>query len=265
MSSSLANKTFALTAAGSGIGLVTAILLARSHASAISICDIDPNLFDIARDKLLAINPNLKLLFTQVDITDSSAVTAWIDLTISNFHALDGCVNCGGTINFASSTTAPLFLSETNDTWRRVWSLNLDSVFYCLRAEVAAMQSVQLASSINQSTRSIVNIASAASLVHDPSILSYSLSKRALVDLTTTISKDVASLNIRVNCVSPSATRTGMALRWYKDEQACEEDMAKRGITLLEPERVAEAIVWLLGEESRMVSGQNIAVGASEP
>ena len=56
-----------------------------------------------------------------------------------------------------------------------------------------------------------------------------------------------------------------MALRWYKDEQECEEDMARRGITLLEPERVAEAIVWLLGEESRMVSGQNLAVGASAP
>lgn len=61
------------------------------------------------------------------------------------------------------------------------------------------------------------------------------------------------------------ATKTGMALQWYKSEEEAVADMAKRGITLLEPERVANAIVWLLGDESGDVSGVNVPIGASVP
>ena len=59
------------------------------------------------------------------------------------------------------------------------------------------------------------------------------------------------------------ATRTGMALSWYKNEEEAEADMAKRGIILLDPERVTETITWLLSEDSAGVNGVNIPVGAS--
>lgn len=58
------------------------------------------------------------------------------------------------------------------------------------------------------------------------------------------------------------ATKTGMALSWYKDEEEAEADMAKRGVILLDPERVAETITWLLSEESAGVSGVNVPIGA---
>ncbi len=54
-----------------------------------------------------------------------------------------------------------------------------------------------------------------------------------------------------------------MSLSWYKNEEEAEADMAKRGIILLDPERVAETITWLLSEESAGVNGVNIPVGAS--
>lgn len=54
-------------------------------------------------------------------------------------------------------------------------------------------------------------------------------------------------------------------MQWYKDEEEAVADMAKRGITLLEPERVSDTIVWLLGQESDGISGVNIPVGASAP
>ncbi len=59
------------------------------------------------------------------------------------------------------------------------------------------------------------------------------------------------------------ATKTGMALSWYSSEDEAVADMAKRGITLLEPEQVADTIIWLLGDESSGVSGINIPIGAS--
>ena len=86
-----------------------------------------------------------------------------------------------------------------------------------------------------------------------------------MVSLTTTISKDVAEFGIRVNCVSPSATKTGMALRWYASEAEAEADMERRGIVFLEAEEVVRVVVWLLGEECGRVSGINVPVGACAP
>ena len=119
--------------------------------------------------------------------------------------------------------------------------VNLSSVFYSMRAEVSAMLKLP------PSHRSIVNFSSAASLVHDPTILVYKISKAAVVSLRTTVSNDVAEFEIRVNCVSPSATKTGMALRWYESEQAAE---------------VVRVVLWLLGEEIGRVNGVNLLVVA---
>jgi NAD(P)-dependent dehydrogenase (short-subunit alcohol dehydrogenase family) len=261
---SISGKSYALTAAASGIGLATAVRLATLGARAISMSDMDDSLFPSASEKLLAINPKLQLIQTKVNATDSAALTAWINDTVSQVGALDGCVNCAGTINFAATTTKPLFLSETDETWKHVMEVNLNSVFYSLRAEVAAM--IKLPKPTKPSEfRSIVNFSSAASLVHDPTILSYQISKAAVASLTTTISKDVADSGIRVNCVSPSATKTGMALRWYKDEAEAEADMEKRGIVFLEADEVVDVVVYLLGIESGRVSGVNVPVGASSP
>ena len=54
-----------------------------------------------------------------------------------------------------------------------------------------------------------------------------------------------------------------MSLSWYKNEAEAEADMARRGIIMLDPERVAETITWLLSEESTGVNGVNIPIGAS--
>lgn len=56
-----------------------------------------------------------------------------------------------------------------------------------------------------------------------------------------------------------------MSLSWYKNEEEAVADMAKRGITLLEPAQVSDTIVWLLGNESDGISGVNIPIGASVP
>ena len=233
--------------------------LATLGAKAISIADIQEDLFENAEKELKTINANIDVLTSKVDATSSSEIAKWIDNTIEKFGTLDGAVNCVGTINFAASQEAPLFLNETDESWNRVMNLNLSSVFYSMRAEVKAMIKLPKA------PRSIVNLASAASLVHDPTILTYSVSKAAVASLSTTVSKDVAQFDIRVNAVSPSATKTGMALKWYKNEEEAVADMKKRGITLLEPETVANTVVWLLGEESTNISGANIPVGASPP
>lgn len=195
---SLAGKVFALTGAASGIGFATCCRLARLKARAISIGDVNPSLFDGARKKLLAINPDLQVSTTKVDVASSLDVNAWVKDTVNTFDALDGAVNCAGVINTSANQQTPLFLNETDESWNRVVGINLTGILYSMRAEVKAMMALPT------SPRSIVNIASAASLFHDPTILSYCVTKAAVANLTTTVSKELGPLGIRLNAISPS-------------------------------------------------------------
>lgn len=197
---SIAGRVFALTGAASGLGLNTCCQLARLNARAISIGDINPDRFEVAQKKLLKISPGLQILLSKVDVAASDEVIKWAENTVKTFGALDGAVNCAGVINSqaALQRTGPLFLGETDESWNRVVGINLTGMLYSMRAEVKAMMDLPKA------PRSIVNIASAASLFHDPTILSYCVTKAAVASLTTTVAKDLASVGIRLNAVSPS-------------------------------------------------------------
>jgi len=256
---SIAGKVFAITGGASGLGLSTCYKLASLRARALSIGDIDVNRFDEVKKKLRSINPDLQVATTRVDITSSREVNSWIQDTVGTFHELDGAVNCAGTIGVPTSQKQPLFLNETDETWNKVLGLNLTGVLYSMKAEVKAMMELP------KRPRSIVNFSSAASLVHDPTIMSYNVSKVGVASLTTILSKDVAPFGIRVNAVSPSATNTGMAVKWYKDEEEAAADAKRRGINFIQQERVADAVTWLLSEDSMEVSGVNIPVGACAP
>jgi len=198
---SIVGKVFALTGAASGLGLATSCRLAKLKARVISIGDVNPSLFEGARKKLLAINPDTQVSMTKVDVTSSRDVNAWIKDTVISYDDLDGAVNCAGVINMSTSQRSPLFLDETDESWNRVLGINLSGVLYSMRAEVKAMLELP------KRPRSIVNISSAASLFHDPTILSYCVTKAAVANLTTTVAKDLASLGIRLNAVSPSESR----------------------------------------------------------
>jgi chanoclavine-I dehydrogenase len=195
---SVAGKVFALTGAASGIGFHACCKLARLKARAVSIGDINPSLFDVARTKLQAINPELQVFTTKVDVASSLDVNAWIKDTVNTFDALDGAVNCAGVISTPTSQQTPHFLNESEQDWNKILGINLTGVLNCTKAEVRAMMDLPKA------RRSIVNIASASSLFHDPSIMSYCVTKAAVASMTTTIAKDVGHLGIRMNAVSPS-------------------------------------------------------------
>lgn len=204
---SIAGKVFALTGAASGLGLATSCRLARLNARVISIGDIDTNHFETARKRLLAINPDTQVAMTKVDVASSRDINAWIKDTVNTYDDLDGAVNCAGVINASTSPKLPQFLDETDESWNRVLGINLSGVLYSMRAEVKAMLELP------KRSRSIVNIASAASLFHDPTILSYCVTKAAVASLTTTVAKDLdlALLGIRLNAASPSRfTRRGI-------------------------------------------------------
>ena len=170
------------------------------------------------------------------DVTDEAAVDGFI----ADNGPFDWAANVAGTsgvyANVADSTT---------DAWRKTMSVNLDGVYFCLRAELRA------------GVRSIVNVASAAGRMGVPGMAAYAASKAGVISLTRSAAAEVASTGVRINCVCPGSVRTPMLTGFVGGDEKTLEAMGKGAPMrrLGEPHEVAEAIVWLLSEKASLVTG----------
>jgi NAD(P)-dependent dehydrogenase (short-subunit alcohol dehydrogenase family) len=171
-----------------------------------------------------------------VDVTDEAGVDAFV----AGHAPLDWAVNCAGFpgvyANVADSTT---------ETWRRTMSVNLDGVYFCLRAELRA------------GARSIVNVASSAGRMGVPGLAAYSASKHGVIGLTKSAAMEVARQGVRINCVCPGTVRTPMLRGFVGGDEGVLEKMGRQAPMgrLGEPREIAEAIVWLLSDAASYVTG----------
>jgi len=255
---SLADKVFAITGGASGMGLATAKRLAKFKARAVCIGDFNTSSFEAITKEIQSINPSTKVLTTKLDVSSSASVNSWISEIIEKFGALDGAVNAAGLAQVVGARKSPTILEETDETWERTMGVNINGIFYSTRAEVKAMVGLP------KSPRSIVNISSLASMIHGADTYAYGVSKHGVASLSTSISKDVLSFGIRVNTVSPAATRTPMLPQFFPANVGGEV-IDTMGYNLIEPEDIAETVAWLLSDESSKISGVNLAVGDSPP
>jgi NAD(P)-dependent dehydrogenase (short-subunit alcohol dehydrogenase family) len=131
--------------------------------------------------------------------------------------------------------------------------VNLDAVYFCLRAELRAMRAA--------GTGSIVNVASSAGRMGVPGLAAYSASKHGVIGLTKSAALEVARQGIRVNAVLPGSIRTPMLRGFVGGDEATLEKMGRRApmARLGEPEEIAEAIAWLLSDAAGFVTGNCLA------
>ncbi|KAL6240264.1 hypothetical protein RBB50_012830 [Rhinocladiella similis] len=254
---SVQGRVFAVTGGGSGMGAAICTLLAQRGARAVAASDLSKDGLDTLKASLKKINVETQVDCTVLDVTITSAVEDWIKGIVDKFGDLHGACNAAGFPQRIGETELPNILGEPTDAWNRVFKVNLDGVFYCTRAQIKAMKS------LNKTDRGIVNISSMASLEHVPDIYAYRTSKAACAHFTQSVAKDCEPFGIRVNCVSPGSTQTPM-LNQFMDEKILQGFM-DRGWVLMEPTDVARAVVWLLSEDSRPVFGANLNVGAAIP
>jgi 3-oxoacyl-[acyl-carrier protein] reductase len=139
-----------------------------------------------------------------VDVADYAAVERTRDATLKAFGRIDILVNNAG-IGGPTHTTWEYPL----DAWRQVMAVNLDGSFYCCRAVVPHM--------IANNYGRIVNIASVAGKEGNPRAPAYSASKAALISLTKSLGKELATYDIAVNCITPSAAKTEL-LKQFTDD-----------------------------------------------
>jgi NAD(P)-dependent dehydrogenase (short-subunit alcohol dehydrogenase family) len=226
----LNNRTAIVTGGAQGFGLAMTKRLLVSGASVI-IWDLD----NIAVEKTIKELNNPKLFSTIIDVTNFDQVRAEVDEVTKN-KRIDIFINNAGIAG--KNTTV---WNYPIDEWKKVLELNLNAVFYCLKAITPHM--------IKNNYGRIVNIASIAGKEGNPNASAYSTSKAGVIGLTKSLGKELADKNIAVNAVTPAGAKTRILNQMSKEHVARMLSKVPRG-RFLEIEEFSSLICWLSSEEN---------------
>ncbi|NKJ49017.1 3-oxoacyl-ACP reductase [Burkholderia sp. SG-MS1] len=233
----LNGRTVAITGGARGIGYAVAERALRSGAS-VSLWDVDAQRLEQSRAELAPLG---NVSTATVDITREESVDEAVKSTVEKHGSLDVLINSAGITggNGATWELAP-------DVWRRVIDVNLVGTYLTCRAVVPQM--------LKQGYGRIVNISSVAGKEGNPNASHYSASKAAVIGLTKSLGKELATKNILVNAVTPAAAKTEILASMT--QQHIDYMLSKIPMNrLLEPDEAASLILWLSSEDCAFSTG----------
>lgn len=245
MEITLPGKVALVTGASRGIGLATALELARSGVSGLTITARRPETIEAARDELIAAGVDAGTILALPARADSEeAAEEAASATVDHFGSLDILINNAGT-NPAAGNLMDVDLGALDKTW----AVNLRAPLLWVRAVNRAW--------MEANGGSIVNVASVAGLRPSALMGAYNVSKAGLIHLTRQLALELAP-KVRVNAVAPGIVRTRLAGALLADE-----DMAARLHPLGRvgvPEDVASLIVYLASDAASWMTGAIVPV-----
>lgn len=267
----LEGKVAIVTGAGKGIGQGIAHCLADAGADVVINSFHDETAAKVADEVR---ERGRKSLAVAADVTTKEGVVKVVKETLNAFDKIDILVN-----NFGAHTEAfytrrkPQFIDQDISEWDDDYNFNMKSQVLMALEVVPHF--------IEQGHGNIVNISSVAGRMTVPSQMPYGAMKAASIYFTRTLAQELAPKNIRVNCVCPGGTYSGMMERGLqaaidKDpelkgmtprqyyEKNIQPNIAKNAYTPLKQELTAEdsghATVFLASDLSRSITGQSLTV-----
>ena len=233
----LAGRRAVVTGGASGIGLETCRRLLACGAT-LTVWDRDEAALRSLTD---ALPPGAKIRTQPVDVSNAGAVESAARTAADAMGGIEILVNSAG-------ITGPNMTvwDYPVDAWRSVIDINLNGIFYCLRAILPIMRAARYGR--------VVNIASVAGKEGNPNASAYSASKAGVIALTKSAAKELVHDGVLVNCITPAAVSTPMFSQMTKefiDFMLSKIPMGRFGA----PAEIAALIVWLCSDEVTFSTG----------
>mgnify|MGYP001313365830 CR=1 FL=1 len=244
----LANKVALITGGASGIGRATAVRFAREGA-AVAVVDVEA----VGGQAVVRaiVDEGGQALFLRADVSQAADCQRAVQETVDTLGGLDILFNNAGIIR---RTTV---IDTTEEAWDRVMAVNVKSIF--LLSKVAIPVMAQAGGGV------IINTASGWGLTGGRRAVSYCASKGAVVNMTRAMALDHGEQNIRVNCICPGDTDTGMlrdeARQLGESDEGFLVEAADRPLQRIgRPEDIAQAALYLASDASSFVTGAVLVV-----
>lgn len=247
-----------VTGGGSGIGAAIAEALAQRGAK-ISLIGRNAERLQTTAQRIHSAY-GVKTAIQTADITDETTIKAAIGRLRDTAGPPSILIN-----NAGMGVSAP-FLKSDAAFWRKVINTDLIGAVFCAQAVLPAMLEVKWGR--------IINVASTAGLAGYAYITAYCAAKHGLVGLTRALAMETARTGVTVNAVCPSYVDTEMTNNTIENivqKTGRSREEALSSLTsqnpqgrLIHPLEVADAVVWLCGDNSGSITGQSIAIAGGE-
>ncbi len=263
-------KVALVTGAARGQGRSHAVNLAAEGAdvAVLDICQQVPSVQyamsspdDLDETVALIEKTGRRALAIQADVRDHQAVEAAVAQTVGELGGLDLAVANAGILPVTGDAAREM------DAWRAAIDTMLSGVYYTLRYTTAVMIERGAGGSVvlTGSTSSFRGVAYNADML-TPGEVGYGAAKHGVLGLMREFAMALGSHHIRVNTVAPMGVRTPMVVNEYFADLHSEAPggwMANpMGLRYIEPQDVSEAVLWLLSDQARYVTGVTVPVDA---
>ena len=242
----LKEKTAIITGGGSGIGRAAALMFAREGA-AVCVADRD-------RDRAAAVAAEIaanggRAYASVADVSSSRDISAMVAEASAKWTKIDVLVNNAG---YGIAGT----VADTEEAdWNALMATNVNGVYLGCKAVIPIMA--------NQGGGSIINTASAASVVGIYNRAAYVASKGAVAALTRAMAMDHAHQKIRVNCVGAGTVESPYYDKLFAESQdaaGLRRHLEERQLfnRLGRPDEIAAAMLFLASDESSFCTGSTL-------
>ena len=238
-----------ITGGSRGIGAATAILAAQRGYDVAFTYQSNAKAANEIAEKIQAIGR--KALMLQADVSVEADVLSVFKQVDAQLGRLDALVNNAGILE-------KIMRLEEMDAarWQRVLGVNVIGSFLCAKEAV-----LRMSTRYGGKGGGIVNVSSVAARIGSPNeFVDYAAAKGAVDSMTMGLAKEVATENIRVNAVRPGLIYTEIHASAGEPGRV---DRAKEGVPMKRggtAEEIADAILWLLSDQSSYVTGTTIDV-----
>jgi len=235
-------RTAVVTGGAGGIGGAIARHLAQAGFS-VAVCDLDGK----AAAEVAAELPGRHAGFT-VDVADSASVADAVTAIEADLGEISVLVNNAGIDKIEK------FTESTEETWRKVVSVNYLGTVIVTRAVLDGMTA--------RGYGRIINISSDAGRVGSSGEVVYSGTKGAVIAFGKALAREVATKGVTVNAVCPGPTDTPL-LKQVSDRSQGLFDAMARAVPMKRigtPDDVAPAVVFFASDGAAFITGQTLSV-----